>query len=191
MKKLLSIFLCFVMSVSAVPYVFAEDADIYRISTASQLRAFLNSADNFESKTVVLEKDIKIYNKEFSLDENNAPNFNGSAVLPTAFPSLANFNGTFDGQNHTISGLYLNDGLFAKCDGATIKNLNIENSLIYNEEENKYGLGRKVSPPWAISTVTLRAPASMAFSISSLATLAGRSTTSPAAMRSAMWGSNT
>ena len=50
---------------------------------------------------------------------------------------------------------------------------------------------RKVRPPWAISTVTDLAPASMAFSISSLATLAGRSTTSPAAIRSATWGSNT
>ena len=50
---------------------------------------------------------------------------------------------------------------------------------------------RKVIPPWAISTVTAEAPASMAFSISSLATEAGRSTTSPAAIRSATWGSNT
>ena len=50
---------------------------------------------------------------------------------------------------------------------------------------------RKVRPPWEISTVTLQAPASMAFSMSSLATLAGRSTTSPAAMRSATWESKT
>ena len=49
---------------------------------------------------------------------------------------------------------------------------------------------RKVSPPWAISTATVEAPASMAFSISSLATEAGRSTTSPAAIRSATWGAN-
>ena len=50
---------------------------------------------------------------------------------------------------------------------------------------------RNVIPPWAISTVTAEAPASMAFSMSSLATEAGRSTTSPAAIRSATWGSNT
>ena len=50
---------------------------------------------------------------------------------------------------------------------------------------------RKVIPPWAISTVILAHPASMAFSISSLATEAGRSTTSPAAIRSATWLSNT
>ena len=50
---------------------------------------------------------------------------------------------------------------------------------------------RKVMPPWAISTVTMEAPASTAFSISSLAALAGRSTTSPAAIKSATCGSNT
>ena len=48
----------------------------------------------------------------------------------------------------------------------------------------------RAMPPWAISTVTAPAPASMAFSISSFTTEAGRSTTSPAAMRSATWGSS-
>ena len=43
-------------------------------------------------------------------------------------------------------------------------------------------------PPPRISTVTFFAPASKAFSHSSLMTEAGRSTTSPAAMRSATWG---
>ena len=45
-------------------------------------------------------------------------------------------------------------------------------------------------PPRWISTATAEAPASMAFSTSSFTTLAGRSTTSPAAMRSATWLSN-
>ena len=45
---------------------------------------------------------------------------------------------------------------------------------------------RKVMPPSRISSVTLEAPASTAFSSSSLATEAGRSTTSPAAMRLAI-----
>ena len=39
------------------------------------------------------------------------------------------------------------------------------------------------SPPDAVTTSTSPAPASSAFSTSSLTTLAGRSTTSPAAMR--------
>ena len=49
---------------------------------------------------------------------------------------------------------------------------------------------RKVMPPSRISTVTLDAPASTAFSRSSLTTDAGRSTTSPAAIRLAIWGDN-
>ena len=43
-------------------------------------------------------------------------------------------------------------------------------------------------PPRRSSTATAELPASMAFSTSSFTTLAGRSTTSPAAMRSATWG---
>ena len=45
-----------------------------------------------------------------------------------------------------------------------------------------------VAPPSRTSTVRFRAPASKAFSISSLTTEAGRSTTSPAAIISATWG---
>ena len=44
------------------------------------------------------------------------------------------------------------------------------------------------APPPRISTVMFFAPASIAFSTSSLTTEAGRSTTSPAAIRSATWG---
>ena len=47
---------------------------------------------------------------------------------------------------------------------------------------------RYVAPPPRSSTVTVRAPASNAFSTSSLTTEAGRSTTSPAAIRSARCG---
>ncbi|MCD8159363.1 MAG: hypothetical protein LUD77_10910 [Clostridiales bacterium] len=47
------------------------------------------------------------------------------------------YNGTFDGQSHTISGLYYNSssgnyvGLFGTSSGAAIKNLVLENSYIY------------------------------------------------------------
>ena len=45
----------------------------------------------------------------------------------------------------------------------------------------------RAMPPRRISTTTAELPASMAFSTSSFTTLAGRSTTSPAAIRSATW----
>lgn len=47
------------------------------------------------------------------------------------------YTGTFDGQGHTISGLYLNDntlsslGLFGYVRGATIKNVNLVDSYFY------------------------------------------------------------
>ena len=49
---------------------------------------------------------------------------------------------------------------------------------------------RKVIPPFCNSIVIFFAPASMEFSTSSLTAEAGRSTTSPAAMRSATWRSS-
>lgn len=49
---------------------------------------------------------------------------------------------------------------------------------------------RKVMPPFCNSIVIFFAPASMEFSTSSLTADAGRSTTSPAAMRSATWRSS-
>ncbi|WP_028828972.1 S-layer homology domain-containing protein [Proteocatella sphenisci] len=45
--------------------------------------------------------------------------------------------GTFDGGNHTISGLYINEGdkyyigFFGRCVGATIKNLKLADSYVY------------------------------------------------------------
>lgn len=53
---------------------------------------------------------------------------------------MMNFSGTFDGQGHTISGLYYsgnNAGFFASLSGAKIKNLRITDS--YFEAENKVG----------------------------------------------------
>ena len=48
---------------------------------------------------------------------------------------------------------------------------------------------RPMPPRW-ISTTTAELPASMVFSTSSLTTLAGRSTTSPAAISSETWRSS-
>ena len=52
---------------------------------------------------------------------------------------------TFDGQNHTISGIYINNdsdtgGLFKDATNATIKNIIIENGYIYTTNANGAGL---------------------------------------------------
>ncbi len=139
MKRMLSLVLCFFMVIAAVPIVSATDT--YTISNAAELKAFLNSTDTFESVTVKLTDNISVYDGVFSVDENNNPSYNGSSVLPEVLPSLKNFCGTFDGQNYTISGLYMNSGLFENCVNADIKNLYIINSLVVNKSNSYNGLG--------------------------------------------------
>ncbi len=135
MKKLLSITLTFIMLFgSGTVSSFAVD-DTYKISTAEELEAFLRSEDDFEGVTVTLENDIVVNDGIFSLDENNTPLYNGvdfkkTNDVPYYLPEKDVFKGIFDGQGHTLSGLYIGYGLFEECMGATVKNLNIVNSLV-------------------------------------------------------------
>lgn len=97
------------------------DSDLYVINTANELLAFnsLCTADNdyFAGKTVKLGADITLTG--------------GSETAPNWTP--IEFSGVFDGQGHTISGVYAQSGThtgFFKLvnDGAEIKNLRLVNS---------------------------------------------------------------
>ena len=112
-------------------YGFYKVGDVYEIGTLASLKAFrdkVNAVDNYAGKTVVLTTDIDLNNEDW------API--GTSSKP--------FMGTFDGKNHTISNLYINDskdyvsggnndnyvGLFGYMMGGNtsgIKNLNIHN----------------------------------------------------------------
>ena len=77
----------------------------------------VNAGDTFEGKTVVLSADIDLNNENW-----------------TPIGYWTTFNGTFDGQNHTISNLKHHGteedcyvGLFGYTENATIKNLTINN----------------------------------------------------------------
>lgn len=122
-------------------YVTNEDGSkTYTISTAADLQALARTViggTDFDGHTILLANDIVI--NEYD-ENNNATHW----AAGTAYPEYkidsigykaAYFKGTFDGQNHTISGAYLpivnsHIGLFGILDGATIKNLSIENSYI-------------------------------------------------------------
>lgn len=54
-----------------------------------------------------------------------------SDITVTEWTSVATFKGTLDGNGHKISGL--NAPLFAKLDGATVKNLTVEGVLLCND----------------------------------------------------------
>ncbi|MDE5550845.1 MAG: InlB B-repeat-containing protein, partial [Bacteroidaceae bacterium] len=84
----------------------------YTITTPAQLYAFANivngtaegmERNDFSEKTVKLGADIQL---------NDVADFDKwvSQITPVSFPMIGNsnsFNGTFDGQNHVISGIYM------------------------------------------------------------------------------------
>lgn len=93
LKKFFAMTLAVIMVLAMLPTgVFAADADL-KISTAAQLKAFadaVNAGDSFQGKTVVLTNDIDL-------------EYTAVVIGTKANP----FMGTFDGQNYTVSNLYI------------------------------------------------------------------------------------
>lgn len=96
----------------------------FSISTESELNKIAEwtsgYGNNFNGITLVLEKDIAL-----SCDKNNH-------FMPIGINSP--FAGTFDGNGHKISNLYVDcadkAGLFASVYGASIKNLTVEGTVV-------------------------------------------------------------
>ena len=105
------------------------------ISTAEQLAGLaelVNNGNNFSGKTIMLTADILLNDtSDWENWENSAP---ANTWTPIGnWPNL--FSGTFDGQGHTVSGIYINSenyyyhGLFGYNEG-TIKNIGVTESYI-------------------------------------------------------------
>lgn len=108
-------------------YVEDENGNV-TISTAEGLFYFakkVNAGNNFAGKTVTLANDIDLNNEKWTPigvygDKNN--------------PAMP-FKGTFDGQNHAVTGLKVEEsrkngvGFFGKVYTGTIKNLTVEGSV--------------------------------------------------------------
>ena len=148
MKRFLSLALSVIMVLAVLPVMASAEETVipisecggviksgatYSISTAEEFLLFEEMNDKFRGATIILTKDIAVYDGIFSVDENQKPLYNGTFVLPEPIDAIDVFKGTFDGQGYTISGLYVEGeeyvGLFEKLTG-TVKNLSIENSLI-------------------------------------------------------------
>lgn len=99
------------------------------ISTLEELVDFrdrVNNGATYEGKTIKLSKDIDLKCKE-----NNT---NWTPIGTSTNP----FKGTFDGNNCTISGLYINStseyqGLFGKIENGTVKDLTIQGEVTSNQ----------------------------------------------------------
>ena len=112
-------------------------ADPYRISTGAELAwlaAQVNDGNDFSTKTVTLTNNIDLNNKAWT------PIGNSDSV----------FAGTFDGNGHTISGLYINitgsyspakkgrlyQGLFGYVEDGTVQNLIATGSVTIRNKKN-------------------------------------------------------
>ena len=107
-----------------------NDDGFYEIGSAGELFAFaelVNSGANDIS--AVLTSDIVINDKNTVFPNDDTQTW--TPIGNSSYP----FTGEFDGQNHSISGLYVNtgseySGLFGYVSSAPIKNIGIENSYI-------------------------------------------------------------
>ena len=106
-----------------------ENESEYVISTASELYGLseLAATINFETKNIKLGADIVV-------NVGDAQEWGAKAPVNIWAPisQTMSFAGTFDGQEHSISGIYLNTdeayaGLFGQVSG-TVKNLKLKNS---------------------------------------------------------------
>ena len=132
---------------------------VYQISNAGELywfADFVNNIDNAEYKNwvyqtnanAVLVNDIVVNENLLSSlekdEDGNVANGDGfKAWNPMGYYINMGYNvyyaGTFDGNGHTVSGLYFNDssrelvGLFGLTTGATIKNVGVVDSYFYGK----------------------------------------------------------
>lgn len=139
-QKILSIFTVLAMLISlfgAVP-ITASAEDITTISTLSELEAFrdsVNSGTNYEGETVTLTSDIDLSGSDSNqwtpIGTFDSDEFTGNA-----------FSGTFNGNGHKITGLYVNEGntsigeyfgLFGYVgEAGTVKSLSVDGSITAN-----------------------------------------------------------
>ena len=152
-KGFFAAFLCALIMVLLPAAVYAMDGtgtedNPYQISSAADLEEFRDRVNDENGKTrnssacAILKNDIvlndDVLNSDGSLNEEKASTFEEWTPIGTASNP---YTGTFDGNGHTISGIYINtsenyQGLFGcigdinKSGTGTVKNLGIEDSWI-------------------------------------------------------------
>ena len=125
-NRLIAGLLAFLLVLSAVPITVSAagaetvaDLEIGTLSELSDFVAAVNNGNDFEGKNVVLTADITLGG------ESNE----WTAIGTTEHP----FKGTFDGNNHIVSGLYIASGsqvgFFGVVNGGMVKNLVVKGSV--------------------------------------------------------------
>lgn len=106
--------------------------EVYRINNTDDLIEFsnkVNSSMSFDGTTVLLENDLSFSEEQLE------------AFYPIGTYEMLAFNGTFDGQGHTISNFNYNKslritGLFGISRGMTVKNIVVDESCLIKTDYN-------------------------------------------------------
>lgn len=123
-NRIIAVLLSVITIISAIPItVSAEEADL-KISTLSEFQQFaadVNNGNTYEGKTVVLNADIAL---------------GGESSPWTPIGNETNrFKGTFNGENHVVSGLFISDssgknlGLFGYVENGAVESLTVKGSV--------------------------------------------------------------
>lgn len=110
------------------------ETEPYIISTAEELAGLAQRVkwyENFENTYFVLTNDIILGFDSSEYSEYISAKYSWIPIGGEYYP----FNGIFDGNGHTVSGIYINNadnhqGLFGNISNATVKNLGIIDSYI-------------------------------------------------------------
>ena len=147
-KRILVICLVLTMVLSMVPAsaLAVETADL-TISDVESLQAFAaavnGTGETFENKKVVLAADLDLTNLAWTPIGNGTRS--GATYTGNAFM------GTFDGQDHTITGL--TNSLFGVVDGGTVQNLKLADVAINNSAADSTGAAVAVLQAGTVSNV--------------------------------------
>ncbi len=114
--------------------------DPYIIKTAEQLAYFaasVNSGTTYSGEFIQLANDIKLNDNTKKYWILNAAHW---IPIGAGYPANKPFSGTFDGQGHEISGIYIDtalsyQGLFGYVSGGTVKNIGVVDSYIHGNSE--------------------------------------------------------
>ena len=113
----------------------------YQISDVGNLLWFASKVNNGDTSiNAVLTADIIVNENVLNADGTLITDFEGLRIWTPIGNESNKYTGTFDGQNHTISGLYFNDknvgyvGLFGYNSCSTIKNVGVIDSYFNGKD---------------------------------------------------------
>lgn len=114
-----------------------ENLEIRTLEELVSFRDKVNNGATYEGKTIKLMNDININENKYTVNADGSVTFNSDAQQWEPIGTEEKpFKGTFEGNNNSIKGIYINDttkntqGFIGQNTGGTVKNLTVEEGYI-------------------------------------------------------------